>query len=88
MSDLHPTIAQVFAPYIKPLSTAPVICRRCDDVIDAKSHTLDDCESTQQEKAIAADLALDRGKAHRRNNEDFARALKFQAQLMDAGVLS
>jgi len=79
---MHPTIAASIAHWMPP----PTICRRCDDVIDVDAHTLDDCESTQQQQAIAADLALDRDKAHRRNNEDFIRAMKLQIQQMDCGV--
>lgn len=83
MNQLNPVIAQALAPW-----TPPTICRRCDDVIDAEAHTLGDCDAAQQNAAIAADLAYNQDKAHRRNNDDFARALKFQAQQMDCGVLA
>ncbi len=90
MNQLAPTIAQVFAPYFSTPreNPPPTICRRCDDVIDVDAHTLDDCEEVQQQAAIDADLAYNRDKAHRKNNEDFVRGMKLQMQQMDAGVLA
>ena len=85
MNTMNPIFQRILeaAPY-----APPTICRRCDDVIDVAAHTLDDCEDTQQAAAIAADLAYNRDKAHRKNNEDFARAMKLQMQQADCGVLS
>ena len=72
---MHPIFQRIIdtAPH-----APPTICRRCDDVIDVAAHTLADCESTQQEKALAADLAANYDKAHRANNEAFARAMQVQ----------
>lgn len=76
MNHVHPT----FAPFLASIAP-PIICRRCDDVIDVAAHTLGDCETSQQAQAIAADLALNEDKAHRMNNEAFIRAM--QAQIND-----
>ncbi len=75
MSAIHPLFQRILeaAPH-----APPVICRRCDDVIDVANHTLDDCEDTQQQAAIAADLAYNRDKAHRMNNEAFIKSMQFQ----------
>ncbi len=56
----------------------PTICRRCDDVIDVKAHTLDECEEIQQQAAIAADLALNRNKVERRLNDAYVRDMQRQ----------
>jgi len=80
MTNLHPTIAQVFAPYFAP---PPVICRKCETPLIEQP--IDMCCELA---AINADMALDRDKAHRRNNEDFVRAMKLQIQQMDAGVMT
>ena len=56
MNQLHPTIAASIAHW-----TPPTLCRRCDDVIDVKAHTLDDCEASQQ---------------HQANNEAFVKELQ------------
>lgn len=54
-ANLKPTTAQA-VPW-----TPPTICRRCDDVIDANTHTLDDCEASQ---------------VHQANNEAFAKSMQ------------
>jgi hypothetical protein len=49
MTHVHPT----FAPYLASIAP-PIICRRCEDVIDANAHTLDDCERQQIDTAMLA----------------------------------
>lgn len=72
MSALHPIFQRILAT--TPHSP-PVICRRCDDVINPESHTMADCESTQQEQALAADIAANFEKAHKANEQAFIKAM-------------
>jgi len=85
MSAIHPLFQRILdtAPH-----APPVICRRCDDVIDVADHTLEACEDTRQQAAIAADLAYNREKAHRANNEAFVRSMQLQMQQADCGLTS
>lgn len=46
MNAVHPT----FAPFLASIAP-PVICRRCDAQITPKTHTLQQCESNQADKA-------------------------------------
>ena len=73
MNAVPPT----FAPFLASIEP-PTFCRRCNSKINAAAHTLADCETSQQAQAIAADLALNHGKALRAHDEAFARMMKIQ----------
>ena len=77
MTTMHPIFQRILdtAPH-----APPTICRQCDTPLITTP--IDQCCQIEAERV---DRALDHDKAHRRNNDDFARALKFQAQQMDCG---
>ena len=81
---MHPIFQRILdtAPHA-PHVQKPVLCRKCETPLITTP--IDQC---CQLEAIRADLALNENKAHRKNNEDFARALMLQAQQMDCMVLS